>query len=298
MTGGTTHPNLAKQNEAAISDVRLGTHVDSLTSTRPVRTRGPRKRPRGPTTPIKGPTVAHKSPHIALCAPCNTTNNKPDTPKAKVEIAQALMREPIRDETGHVITPPPPCNYGSVMSCSTRTAFDRLGDLVKLIRITARTKNRRRINRRCGKHKLASISATRASRKLTPTKVSDKVITNTRLCEGNMLLQYLTDTAGRDGIVSRLIPAPLKRRQLIGAVMRLKLEVENGKVLAPDIPAVNTQVGVSGTEEHMNVMRDYQVGLHSKLVQSEENRAHMSAYINFEQEAGTRNTSRNTTLPT
>jgi hypothetical protein len=113
-----------------------------------------------------------------------------------------------------------------------------------------------------------------------------------------MLLQYLTDTAGRDGIVSRLIPAPLKRRQLIGAVMRLKLEVENGKVLAPDIPAVNTQVGVSGTEEHMNVMRDYQVGLHSKLVQSEENRAHMSAYINFEQEAGTRNTSRNTTLPT
>jgi hypothetical protein len=100
-----------------------------------------------------------------------------------------------------------------------------------------------------------------------------------------MLLQYLTETAGRDGIVSRLIPAPLKRRQLIGAVMRLKLEVESGKVLAPDIPAVNTQVGVSGTEEHMNVMRDYQVGLHSKLVQSEENRAHMSAFINFEQEA-------------
>jgi hypothetical protein len=58
-------------------------------------------------------------------------------------------------------------------------------------------------------------------------------------------------------------------------------EAANGKVLAPDIPAVNTQVGVSGTEEHMNVMRDYQVGLHIKLVESEENRAHMSALINF-----------------
>jgi hypothetical protein len=38
--------------------------------------------------------------------------------------------------------------------------------------------------------------------------------------------------------------------------MHLTQEVANGKVLAPDIPAVNTQVGVSGTEEHMNVMRD------------------------------------------
>jgi hypothetical protein len=67
--------------------------------------------------------------------------------------------------------------------------------------------------------------------------------------------------------------------------MRLTQEVKNGKVLAPDIPAVNTQVGVSGTEEHMYVMRDYQVGLHSKLVESEENRAHRSAYINYENEA-------------
>jgi hypothetical protein len=119
-----------------------------------------------------------------------------------------------------------------------------------------------------------------------PKSPKGETLKTSLLREGNKLLHYLTNTAGREvKNLSRLIPAPLKRRQLIGAVMRLKLEVQSGKVLAPDIPAVNTQVGVSGTEEHMNVMRDYQVGLHSKLVESEENRAHMSAFINFEQEA-------------
>jgi hypothetical protein len=67
--------------------------------------------------------------------------------------------------------------------------------------------------------------------------------------------------------------------------MHLTREAANGKVLAPDIPAVNIQVGVSGTEKHMHVMRDYQVDLHMKLVESEENRAHMSASINFKNEA-------------
>ena len=68
--------------------------------------------------------------------------------------------------------------------------------------------------------------------------------------------------------------------------MRLKQKVARRKVLTPGIPTVNTQVGVPGTEEHMNVMRDYQVGLHSKLVQSEENRAHMGVLISFKQESG------------
>jgi hypothetical protein len=157
---------------------------------------------------------------------------------------------------------------------------------VTLLRIPTGVKKRARINRRCGKHKLASIRATRGNRYLTPKLPRGDTRKNILLREGNKLLNYLTNTAGREVVnLSRLIPAPLKRRQLIGAAMRLRQEVESGKVLAPDIPTVNTQVGVSGTEEHMNVMRDYQVDLHSKLGESEENRAHMSAYINFEHEA-------------
>jgi hypothetical protein len=119
------------------------------------------------------------------------------------------MREPIRDDTGQDNTSPPPCNYGSVASGPTRTAFDRLSDLVKLIRIPTRTKNRRGLKRRCGQHKLAQLSAAKSSRRVTPTKVDGKAIAISRLREGNMLFQYLTDTAGRDGIVSRLSPAPL-----------------------------------------------------------------------------------------
>ena len=38
-------------------------------------------------------------------------------------------------------------------------------------------------------------------------------------------------------------------------------------------------------DEHLNLVRDYQVELHTKLVDSEENRAHMSSYINFEEDA-------------
>jgi hypothetical protein len=286
MKGGQTQPDLHTQTEAATTGVRLGTHLDSLTSIRPVHARGPRNRSRASKQVTEGPTVVQQVTRIPLCSPCNNVQHtQPATRIGHVESEQVLMGEPIRDDTGQINTSCPPCNYSSRMSNPTWKAFDRLSDLVKLIRIPTRTKNRRRLKRRCGKQKLALISADRASRKLTPPKVDGKAITITRLCEGNLLLRYLTDPAGRDVTVSRLIPAPLKRRQLIGAVMRLKLEVENGKVLAPDIPAVHTQVGVSSEDEHMNVMRDYQVELHSKLVQSEENRAHMSTLINFEQEA-------------
>ena len=231
--------------------------------------------------------MVQQTTHIQVCSPCNNVQHiKPATRIGHVESEQVLMREPIRDDTGQINTSCPPCNYSSSKSYPTGRAFDRLSDLVKLIRIPTRTKNRRRLKRRCGKQKLALISANRSSRTLTPPKVNGKAITITRLYEENLLLRYLTDPAGRDVTISRLIPAPLKSRQLTGAVVRLKLEVENGKVLAPDIPAVKTQVGVSGKDEHMNVMRDYQVELYSKPVPSEENRAHMSTLTNFEQEAG------------
>jgi hypothetical protein len=195
------------------------------------------------------------------------------------------MGEPIRDDTRQTNTPTSTCNYGSVLSRSTRSGLSRLNELVKLLRIPIGIKKRLRTNRRCSKHKLALVSAARKSRKLTPSVTGRNAREAECLLEGNALLQYLTDTAGRRGNPSHLTPAPLKRRQLIGAAMRLTREAANGKVLAPDIPAVNTQVGVSGTEEHMHVMRDYQVDLHMKLVESEENRAHMSAFINFENEA-------------
>jgi hypothetical protein len=37
--------------------------------------------------------------------------------------------------------------------------------------------------------------------------------------------------------------------------------------------------------EHLNLITGYNVELHSKLMQAEENRAHMRSYINFEHEA-------------
>jgi hypothetical protein len=38
-------------------------------------------------------------------------------------------------------------------------------------------------------------------------------------------------------------------------------------------------------DEHLNLVRDYSVDLHTKLVGPEENRAHMSTYINFQEDA-------------
>ena len=74
-----------------------------------------------------------------------------------------------------------------------------------------------------------------------PKSPKGETLKTSLLREGNKLLHYLTNTAGREvKNLSRLIPAPLKRRQPLGAVMRLRLEVQSGKVLAPDIPAVNT----------------------------------------------------------
>jgi len=265
---------------------RLGTTDTNADSGGQKRKRGPWQKPRRPTLREETPAGPLKRKRITLCVPCTPATLTPAPPVIGGESEQAFMGEPINDETGQVNTSQSPCNYGSVMSSAARNVYSRLVDLAKLLRIPASVKKGIRINRRCGKHKLASISATRADRKAMPKSPKGETLKTSLLREGNKLLHYLTNTAGREvKNLSRLIPAPLKRRQPLGAVMRLRLEVQSGKVLAPDIPAVNTQVGVSGTEEHMNVMRDYQVGLHSKLVESEENRAHMSAFINFEQEA-------------
>jgi hypothetical protein len=155
MKGGHTPPPPTTQSEAATSGVRLGTHLDSLTSIRPVHSRGPRKRSKGTTTDTEGPTVVRPTTHIAVCAPCNTATIQPATPPGQVESEPVLKGEPIRDDAGQDNTSPPPCNYGSVASGPTRTAFDRLSDLVKLILIPTRIKNRQGLKRRCDQHKLA-----------------------------------------------------------------------------------------------------------------------------------------------
>ena len=60
--------------------------------------------------------------------------------------------------------------------------------------------------------------------------------------------------------------------------------------LALEVPIDTSTIGTyhngeTMTDEHLNLVRDYPVTLHNKLVESEENRSHMSSYINFEEDA-------------
>ena len=126
----------------------------------------------------------------------------------EAESGHALMSEPIREETGQNNTTTYPCNYGSVLSRSTRSGLSRLIELAKLLRIPVVDKKRLRINRRCSKHKLALVSAVRKSRKLTPSVTGRKTREAECLLEGNALLQYLTDAAGARDDPAHLTPAP------------------------------------------------------------------------------------------
>jgi hypothetical protein len=72
--------------------------------------------------------------------------------------------------------------------------------------------------------------------------------------------------------------------------MCLEKEVANGMALALEVPvdvssAMTDHNGEPVPDEHLNLVRDYQVELHNKLVESEENRAHMTSYIHFEEDA-------------
>ena len=152
-----------------------------------------------------------------------------------------------------------------------------------------------------GRRKLAAVRAARTERVSIGCKgkreVASPPTSRSTLHKGRSLYRLLTDTAGRDVegfgkpiVTSRLIPISFKRRELIGAVMQLQNEVANGMALALEVPVdksttVTDHNGEPVSDEHLNLVRDYQVGLHTKLVEPEENRTHMSTYIHFEEDA-------------
>ena len=125
------------------------------------------------------------------------------------------------------------------------------------------------------------------------------------LRKGRRMYETLTNPAGRDVlgklvVSSRLSPLPFTRRSMIGATMCLERELKEGKVLPSECPVSvspgnderhssesieGERPGYEDQAEHLNLMTCYDVEMHTKLMQTEENRAHMRSYINFEQEA-------------
>jgi hypothetical protein len=185
---------------------------------------------------------------------------------------------------------------------SPRKLLNEFFALVRDVRTRAgRAKKSLKILRHMGKHRLAAVRAARKegqgegqSRRLG---VANQSALSQKIRLGLTLYRLLTDSAGKDvegfgkPLVSyHLTPILCKRRQLIGAARRLEVEVAQGMALALEIPVDmsdkgTNQKGKIGPDEHLNLVRDYPVELHTKLVESKENRAHMSAYIHFEEDA-------------
>ena len=125
------------------------------------------------------------------------------------------------------------------------------------------------------------------------------------LREGKLLYNRLTiperESVSGDAVVSsRPSPLPFTKRSMIGAALALQRELKEGKVLPMECsggastenegPANPKQTGgehpVHETvDEPLNLMTCYDVELHSKLMETEDNRAHMRSYINFELDA-------------
>ena len=184
----------------------------------------------------------------------------------------------------------------------SRRVYEDFIALVRDVRaITENARKKPKLIRHMGKHRLAAVRAARAegvvARQSRSREVASSRTLSHKVRRGLQQYRLLTDTAGRDVegferpiVNSHLTPSLCKRRQLIGAAKRLELEVAQGKALALEIPIdmsgfATNHNGKPELDEHLNLVRDYQVDLHNKLVNSEENRAHMSTYINFEEDA-------------
>jgi hypothetical protein len=157
------------------------------------------------------------------------------------------------------------------------------------------------MRRNKGKKKLAAIRASRNRSISTGRKLQEGVENplafRSTLRKGCHLYCLLTDKAERDVygfgkpvVSSHLIPIPFKRRHLLRAAKFLEKEVANGMALALEVPIDMSTIGTyhngeTITDEHLNLVRDHPVNLHTKLVESEENKSHMSSYINFEEDA-------------
>jgi hypothetical protein len=220
------------------------------------------------------------------------------TPVPERTTEERLMRELIREETRQTTSLPENSNKNT-HPCPRKTLEEFLY-LVRDVKAKAERRKESKFSRNKGRRKLAAVRSTRrrdGTNRQDQEGVAIPLTFRAALRKGKQLYRLLTDVAGRDVlgfgtpiVSSRLIPVPFTHRHLIAAAMCLEKEVANGMALALEVPvdvssAMTDHNGEPVPDEHLNLVRDYQVELHSKLVESEENRNHMTSYIHFEEDA-------------
>jgi hypothetical protein len=221
------------------------------------------------------------------------TTSQSDHPVTEVTTECGPMGEPINGDTGQ--TTDLTGNSDNYTDPSPRMILEEFFTIVRDVKTLTRKlgKNKSKAIRSMGRHRLAAVRGAREEKRVEGQRERRRVMTSPtlrhKILHGLSLYRLLTDTSVRqvDGyhtpiVRSHLTPIPCKRRQLIGAATRLKLDVAQGMALALEVPLATNH---TEPDEHLNLVRDYQVELHTKLVEPEENRAHMTSYINFEEDA-------------
>ena len=216
-----------------------------------------------------------------------------DHPVTEVTTECEPMREPINGDTGQ--TTDLTGNSDNYTDPSPRMILEEFFTIVRDVKTLTRKlgKNKSKAIRSMGRHRLAAVRGAREEKRVEGQRARGRVMTSPtlrhKILHGLSLYRLLTDTSVRqvDGyytpiVRSHLTPIPCKRRQLIGAARRLQQDVAQGMALALEVPLATNR---TEPDEHLNLVRDYQVELHHKLVEPEENRAHMTSYINFEEDA-------------
>ena len=212
------------------------------------------------------------------------------------------MREPVSERVGRNV------ESDEISKTLPSTGRPKLVEFLRMAdELRERQKGQRKPTRvRCGrsKRKLALREA-RKEKPPTTNKGEGPPTLRSILRKGKRLYEELTDPAGRDVlgnpvVSSRLTPMPFTKRTMIGAAMCLRRELSEGKVLPQECPERRMAAGEEPTgsepedvrnpeqesrNEQLNLMTCYNVELHTKLTKSDENRTHMSSYINFEQDA-------------
>ena len=259
--------------------------------------------------PNQGDTLAENKgydPDSRIGGAGRKTNVIPHTtPKTMLQLPQHvddIIREPIRANMGHTSLSGNSDNYTPPIA--GRLTLTQFLDLARELRTRAQGQREKvKLQRFRSKSRLAQVRAGREGPRTSREGEGPPTLRKI-LRKGRQMYETLTNPAGRDVhgksvVSSRLIPVAFTRRSMIGAAMCLERELNEGKVLPSECP----WIGSSGDErdtsapmdadpteqaqqaEHLNLITGYNVELHSKLMQAEENRAHMRSYINFEHEA-------------
>ena len=229
--------------------------------------------------------------HPTLVA--NADNSKSEmAPVGETTTENRTMGEPINGDIGQPTDVTG--NSDNYTNPSPRKLFEDFLLLVRDVRArSGKSRRKTKFLRSMGKHRLAAVREARLVRKVEGQRgragVANPSILRQKVQLGLTLHRLLTDTSGRaytghniPVVSSHLTPNPCKRRQLIGAAWRLQQEVAQGKALALEVLFTKEP---TESDEHLNLVRDYQVDLHTKLMKPEENRAHMTSYIHFEEDA-------------